>query len=169
MNRASAFEDMLADSLGAVLRTIDARARVLIIGSVPELDQIAPDCIFRAQLYGRPRSSCAMSRTEVKKRRAESMNVLRRLTVEHPEVMLIDPIDVFCDREECRPFGGDGIYLFRREPSDPARLGAAVSELPARVPLGLRREPDTELSAWTDVVAWSIRRRANRSQRGLAA
>jgi len=52
------------------------------------------------------------------------MNVLRRLTVEHPEVMLIDPIDVYCDREECRPFGGDGIYY-----SDENHLTPLGSEL----------------------------------------
>jgi len=108
--RGSSFEDMLSAGLGAVLKLLDARTRVLIVGSAPELDQVAPDCVFRARLYGRSRSSCAMTRADVEARLSDSVRALEAVAAKRPNTLFIDPVNVFCDRENCLPFGDDGIF-----------------------------------------------------------
>ena len=38
------------------------------------------------------------------------MEVLRSVAAAYPNVRLIDPFDVFCDRDKCSPFGPEGVF-----------------------------------------------------------
>jgi len=106
----SSYSDMLASGLREMLTALSPRRRVLIVGPVPELRHSAVDCLMRAQLNGQPRESCAPDRAEVERRRQEAMEVLQRVVADFPNARMIDPLDVFCDRDKCWPFGPSGVF-----------------------------------------------------------
>ena len=110
-NRPGAgFPEMLSAGLSALLTALSPRRRVLIVGPVPELKHVAADCLLRAQITGQPREVCTLDRREVEQRNREAMKVFARLAAAFPNVRLIDPLEVFCDRKICRPFGPAGVF-----------------------------------------------------------
>ena len=77
----------------------------------------------------------------VERRHRETWQVLRSAAAKFPNVRLIDPVEVFCDRDTCWPFGPKGLLLRRQGPSQHARHRDAVPALRARFPMGVWRRP----------------------------
>ena len=123
-NHASdSYAEILRRSLSDTLKVLSPR-RVLIVAPVPELRHAAVNCLMRAQISARPRETCAADRTMVEARRRETVAVLRQVSAAFPNVRLIDPLDVFCNPDTCRPFGPEGVYY-----SDADHLSPLGAEL----------------------------------------
>lgn len=88
--------------------------RVLLIGPVPEFHYKAGDCIFRAQRYEQDWDRCALPRAELEKGRLAAITELQRVAANYPEVRLVDPFPLFCQRAMCRPHE-NGVLLYRDE------------------------------------------------------
>lgn len=87
--------------------------RILIISPTPEFARRVPECVARADQYGRERDAyCSISRAANDRRRSKSTNLLREATKGMSSVRVMDPIDLFCDGDICRPYDGDAL-LFR--------------------------------------------------------
>lgn len=100
----------------------DGKRRVLVIGPVPEFDYKAVECVLRAKRYGLARDFCALPRARIEQERKETMAVLRRIARRSPNIRVADPIDLFCDREMCRPFAGQ--TLLYKDTDHLSRFGA---------------------------------------------
>ena len=102
---------IMALGVGAMIARLEALGveRILLIGPVPELRFVAPDCVARAAARRISPDRCAVRRNQVDNRRSASIATLRYLAGQFPNVRFIDPIDVFCDKAFCRPFDDDGI------------------------------------------------------------
>jgi peptidoglycan/LPS O-acetylase OafA/YrhL len=121
---SSGYVDILDRGLTDMLIAISPAQRVLIVGPVPELEHPPADCLMRAQISGEPRESCLLDRSKVEQRRTEAMTVLKRVAAAFPNVRLIDPLDAFCDRDQCAPFGPLGVYYLDTDHLTP--LGAEL-------------------------------------------
>ena len=101
----------MALGLAPTIREVRALGvkRILLVGPVPELANPAPDCIVRVDARGGNRDLCAVGRAEVERRRGTSLATLRYLAAAFPDIRVIDPIDLFCDAELCRPFDDGGV------------------------------------------------------------
>jgi peptidoglycan/LPS O-acetylase OafA/YrhL len=103
---------MLEGSLGELLTALSPSRRLLVIGPTPELKRPVANCLWRAQMNGQPRDSCALDRSDVESRRQAAAEVLRRVVVKLPNARVIDPLEAFCDRDKCWPFGLQGVFYF---------------------------------------------------------
>ncbi|MFZ0095705.1 MAG: SGNH hydrolase domain-containing protein [Pseudolabrys sp.] len=65
--------------------------------------------------------SFSIDRRRVEQRRSQAVAALSRATAAFPNVRLIDPLDVFCDSNNCSPFWTDGRFLPRHRPSQSTR------------------------------------------------
>lgn len=86
----------------------DAGKRVIFMHQTPELDYRLDDCAPR-------RGEAASCRTALAKEMAylgEYRNIVEPMLKRHPEVAVVDPVGLFCDREFCYP-RRDGIDLYR--------------------------------------------------------
>ena len=115
-----AFERGLAREFAAF--TAGGARRLLVIGPVPEFDYRIVSCVLRADLYGMARDFCSVARSRVEARRKKTMEILARLTRGSPNVRLVDPIDLFCDRATCRPYVGQSILY--KDNNHLSRFGA---------------------------------------------
>jgi hypothetical protein len=104
------FAGMLESGVEASLSRLGAQRRVLIVGPVPELRQSAPECLFRARLYRQDRVGCGIGRADVERRGQDTWQALKDVAAKHPNTMVIDPADVFCDQDTCLPYGPNGLY-----------------------------------------------------------
>jgi len=105
---ATGYSDILYGGLNELLQAFSPRVRVLIVGAVPELEKEPSLCFARVQLTAQPLQFCGVERAKVERRRHDVMAVLDRLVSVYPNARLIDPINVFCDRDTCSAFGSDG-------------------------------------------------------------
>jgi peptidoglycan/LPS O-acetylase OafA/YrhL len=117
-----------------------ARRQIVLIGPVPEFPMNSLSCIVLADRYGIDRTHCAVPRAEIDSRRASVVAELAKTAGEFPNVRFVDPIDLFCDAEWCRPNHGDLMYFKDRDHltmAGAARVfGAFRSELLAAVGVG---------------------------------
>lgn len=104
------YAEILERGLTDMLKQLSPSRRVLIVAPVPEFQHAAADCLTRAQMAGYPRETCAIDRRRVEQRRREAIEVLTRVAAAFQNVRLIDPLDVFCHRSLCSPFGAAGIF-----------------------------------------------------------
>jgi hypothetical protein len=110
--RSNNYDDLLSASLTDLLATLGPVPRVLILVQAPDFPHSPIDCLTRAKLNGPGQDVCAVDRDVVEQRQRDTMHVLSSIAAAFPNVRLVDPIDVFCDRSKCRQFGIDGIYYF---------------------------------------------------------
>jgi SGNH domain-containing protein len=54
---------------------------------------------------------CAISRQNVENRRGRTVMLLQQVAARHPQVKMIDPIDLFCTASACRPNDGRKLYF----------------------------------------------------------
>lgn len=104
------YADMLGGGLSDMLKALSPQRRVLIVAPVPEFRHPTVGCLQRAQISGQSRETCALDRRAVERRRHVAMQVLARVATAFPNARLIDPLDVFCDRDKCWPFGAKGVF-----------------------------------------------------------
>jgi hypothetical protein len=109
------FATIVGDGLTDLITTLGPGRRVLIVGPTPELKHPIENCLQRAQLTGQPKESCAIKRSDVELRHRQTWQVLRGAAAKFPNVRLIDPVDVFCDRDICWPFGPKGLYYVDKD------------------------------------------------------
>jgi peptidoglycan/LPS O-acetylase OafA/YrhL len=88
------------------------KSRVLLVGPVPEFRYRAPECVLRVQRHGGDWDRCALPRAAVEAHRAPAMTALKTFAAAHPNVRLIDPLDLFCKDALCRPYE-NGVLLYR--------------------------------------------------------
>jgi peptidoglycan/LPS O-acetylase OafA/YrhL len=109
------FSTIVGHGLTDLITTLGPTRRVLIVGPTPELKHPIENCLQRAQLTGQPNESCAIKRSDVELRHRQTWQVLRNATAKFPNVRLIDPVDVFCDRATCWPYGPKGLYYLDKD------------------------------------------------------
>jgi peptidoglycan/LPS O-acetylase OafA/YrhL len=119
------YADILKTGLTDFLGSISRDRRVLIVGPLPEFRQPPEQCLQRTQLTGRrPAEVCTVARAAVDLRNREALNVLREVASKFPNARLIDPTEVFCDRERCSPFGPTGLFYY--DANHTTELGAQM-------------------------------------------
>ena len=96
-------------------------ARILVVAPLPEFPWDAPYCVMRAIRVGL--DLCTVPRVKVDARRDKTTALLRQVLAPFDGVRLIDPIDIFCAPDLCRP--NDGTELFF---SDSSHLSPAGTE-----------------------------------------
>lgn len=99
---------------GLALTIAEARRsgvqRILIVAPLPEFPVHSPYCLLRSIRVGI--DSCAISRGPVDARRARTMEILRRIAAASEGIKVLDPIDLFCSENECRPNEGRTLNFF---------------------------------------------------------
>ena len=113
------FSTIVGDGLTDLITTLGASRRVLVVGPTPELKHPIENCLQRAQLTGQPKESCAIKRSDVELRHRQTWQVLRGAVAKFPNVRLIDPVDAFCDRDACWPYGPRGLYYVDKDHLSP--------------------------------------------------
>ncbi len=85
-----------------------ARTRVLLLGPMPVFETPAMDCVILNDRHGTSRERCGRSRSQVEGVVASSDQVFMKIAKSSPNnIRFVNPIDVFCDAQFCRPFIGD--------------------------------------------------------------
>jgi peptidoglycan/LPS O-acetylase OafA/YrhL len=84
------------------LQQVLPRARVLLVGPVPELGFDAPQCRARALLFGRSPSRCeSVLQSEVESRQQVVDGLLEEVAAAFPAVTLFRPASRLCDGQRC--------------------------------------------------------------------
>lgn len=96
--------------LADLVSQFDARTHVLLIGPVPVFPLSSLDCVVLSDRYGGGRDRCDKPRAEVDADRAPIVRVLAAASSVIPNLRYVDPIDLFCDAQTCRPANGDKVY-----------------------------------------------------------
>jgi len=111
--------------LSDMISEFDAsRTRILLIGPVPMFARSSLECVVLSDRYGISRDRCAKPRADVEAQNAAIIDVLKAMTVRFPNVRYIDPIDVFCDPDSCRPYSGDTVFYLDSHHLSPAGVDA---------------------------------------------
>jgi peptidoglycan/LPS O-acetylase OafA/YrhL len=87
------------------------QTRILVVAPAPKFRLPALDCVLLGDRYGGGRDRCTSRRADVENDRAQIVEALRDVMQRYQNVRLIDPIDLFCDDDVCRPFEGDRVYF----------------------------------------------------------
>jgi peptidoglycan/LPS O-acetylase OafA/YrhL len=106
------FYQGLADS---VSRLLAAHKRVILMIDTPEMDFSLGRCAVNRPLLHllvRAKSArCGVTRAEYLKRNSQYRDMLSMIKQQHPDVLIYDPIDLFCDAEMCSVFhNGRSLY-----------------------------------------------------------
>jgi peptidoglycan/LPS O-acetylase OafA/YrhL len=103
-----------ADSFESGLRKLvknfgDDGMRVVLIGPVPVFEHNALSCVVLSDRYGSSRDRCLAERSTVDDSRRLVVAAMQRVAGEFANARFIDPVGVFCDAANCRPFDGDTV------------------------------------------------------------
>ena len=94
------------DEVDAALSRLHHVPRVLLMGPTPLLKRPAPTCLSLGW-----EDRCAITRQEHEQAASGAWRVLEMLAQAHPNVVLVDPTDFFCDADIC-PVARDGYALY---------------------------------------------------------
>lgn len=84
--------------------------RILVIAPVPIFKTLAPPCVMRSDRYMIDRDTkCSIARAMTDKERANVVAWLQESVNNQNNVVLIDPISSFCDKDKCRSYGKEGV------------------------------------------------------------
>jgi peptidoglycan/LPS O-acetylase OafA/YrhL len=100
-NRSDIFRFGLESSVEALQKT---GKKVIIFTDVPELPFFPKMCVSRPL-------ACHLPRAAVDKRQRAFRGIIADITRTHPDVVVFDPTDVFCDEDECFAARG-GVVLY---------------------------------------------------------
>jgi peptidoglycan/LPS O-acetylase OafA/YrhL len=95
-------------------------SRILLIAPVPEFPWYAPYCVM--QSIRAHMDFCTIARKRVEDRRRRTMVVLQQVADRYKAIRIIDPIDLFCTRTECRPNDGRTLFFFDANHLSPAGI-----------------------------------------------
>jgi peptidoglycan/LPS O-acetylase OafA/YrhL len=113
--RSRDYSTILGEGLADFIAALGPSRRVLIVGPAPELKHPLENCLLRAQLTGQPQESCAVRRIDVERRHRETWQMLRSAASKFPNVRLIDPAEVLCDRDTCWPYNSQGLLYVDKD------------------------------------------------------
>lgn len=88
-----------------------AKTRILLIAPAPTFKLPGLDCVLLSDRYGGSRDRCTSIRSHVEQERTPIMAALTQMPRKFVNVHLIDPINLFCDKEVCKPFDGNRVYF----------------------------------------------------------
>lgn len=108
----------LAATLDRIAPTV---RRVVVIGPTPEMQAPVPKCL-------RTEKDCSLSRETFDRQKRPLLAALRAMAATHPNVVVIDPTDYFCDATKCPPVrNGVPMYWDARHISASAARGFSVA------------------------------------------
>ncbi len=85
-----------------------ARARILLLGPMPPFQTPAMDCVILNDRHGISRERCGRPRSQIEGVVAYFGQVFTKIAASSPNnIRYINPVDVFCDAQFCRPIIGD--------------------------------------------------------------
>jgi peptidoglycan/LPS O-acetylase OafA/YrhL len=88
-----------------------AKTRILLIAPSPTFKRPALDCVLLSDRYGESRDHCTSARSVVDAERAGTIAAMKQMPLRFANVHFIDPIDLFCDSQLCKPFDGNVVYF----------------------------------------------------------
>ena len=88
-----------------------AKTRILLIAPAPTFERPGLDCVLLSDRYGGSRDHCTSLRSTVETKRDAIVAVLKQMPARFANVRFIDPIDLFCDSQVCKPFDGNRVYF----------------------------------------------------------
>ncbi len=101
----------------------NGKRRILVIGPVPVFNHSITECILRAEKYKQSwDDKCILPRSQVDASRARGKDILASVVPTIPLARFVDPIDLFCDAELCRPYAKAGILY--KDDNHLSQLGA---------------------------------------------
>ncbi|TDR77868.1 acyltransferase family protein [Paludibacterium purpuratum] len=109
-NYASNFEH---DGFHLIKRLLDSGKNVVFIRDIPDLDFFPSECIhFRpVETFWKVREPCAMDRRNYEAREAQADQLITKLLAQYPEVKVLNPRDLLCDKNYCYAImGGKLLY-----------------------------------------------------------
>ena len=126
-NRSS--KEVFEDGLGkAIVLIQNASSKAIIINDIPELGTVKAECTLNNQRFNRS-DDCNINLEGHLKLFKDWNAVLDRLSKKYPDLLIIDPTKITCDKEKC--FSQiDGIPLYRNH--DENHLNQVGSELIGR-------------------------------------
>ena len=122
---AAAFVDGYSKTIGELLAL---GKRVVFYIDVPEIGFYPTDCIQRPIQFYR-RGSCVLTREAVDDRQATYRQLIARIKQQEPGVKIVDPIDLFCDKEQCVWKRGNASFYFDTHHLTPAGGLVAIQPL----------------------------------------
>jgi len=119
---------VLAHMLDRTIATLEGMgSRVLLVGQVPEFPFVPPQCVARAEFYGRDSAPCLVQPLE--KAIAvvgEGNALLMEAQQRHPASFVLNALEVFCRKGVCPAGEGERFYFVDRDHVSDA--GALVIE-----------------------------------------
>jgi hypothetical protein len=83
--------------------------RVVVLLDPPELRQPIPACVF---VHYSSLNDCGIGRADYDRNTDDVNDTIKRVISQFPSVRVIDPVNHFCDDNECPPFAGTNPTLF---------------------------------------------------------
>ena len=100
-------DDQLSARLSAFMSEFSPRTKILLIGPVPTFPNSSLECVVLSDRFLGNRDRCVRPRSEVDDTAAPIIRILESVAGQFSNARYLDAIDVFCDRNTCRPFDGD--------------------------------------------------------------
>jgi peptidoglycan/LPS O-acetylase OafA/YrhL len=94
--------------------------RILLVGPVPYFPKPGLQCVVLSDRYAENRDRCGQPRSEVDAMTAASIEALRAMPKKFPNVRYINPIDIFCDQNVCRPYWNNEVFYLDSHHLSPA-------------------------------------------------
>ena len=106
-----AYQDISFERFAALFSLFDtSKTRIFVIGPVPFFERPGIECVLRADRYGAESETCNSNRVTLDEMRATTIGNLKAALVAYPDVVYMDPIDLFCDEERCQLIEQDNLY-----------------------------------------------------------
>lgn len=89
-----------------IKKLLHSGKKVVLLVDIPELPFSPKDC-FRD-----PIAQCHLSRIDTNNRQEDLRNIIKKLKTSNPDLIVYDPLDLFCDEHSCR-YKAENIILYR--------------------------------------------------------
>ena len=114
------------EGLARTVRELEQRGKqVVYVLDVPELGFEPRGCVARPR-WIRPEHACEIERREVDARQGDYRAAVARVARELPNLVVVDPLSLFCDADRCRASDGEHVLY-----DDDDHLSVAGSRLVA--------------------------------------
>lgn len=108
--------------------------RILVVGPTPTFPRKAPECVVRSEHYSQnPDVKCSQPRPKADTRREAVVGWIKAATDGQHDVRVVDPIDVFCDSDFCRPFADRNVLFNDTNHISDAGIRAIAQSFPSEI------------------------------------
>lgn len=99
----------LKEGLGELLDVLKGVGvkRVLIVAPSPAYERGIPECVIRARRLGMDLDKCSRDLEPIEAQRERTLTALQTLAAGRRDIKVIDPFEVFCDKEICHSHADD--------------------------------------------------------------